>query len=212
MNIGIAIYSTYGMNSDEANDVSGSIVSSYAVISILHSIAVLAIIISIVVIAYFAAGSNNPIMMGSAPSNSSGAEGFAGDGRGGYSRASKSGFISPNHAGCACGGNCQCNRCVMGMPCKPGKCRDGCTCDGCGAVKRVARREQMAEARLVHQPKHLADGTESYYNPPWLASIPKRMPMYDYTKRLNTDHLTGNEPPRELCIAYTQDAYSNDCV
>ena len=48
------------------------------------------------------------------------------------------------------------------------------------------------------------------YSPPWFEDRPKRADMYDFTTRLNTSHLS--DQPWELCRAYSQDAYSRDCV
>lgn len=54
-------------------------------------------------------------------------------------------------------------------------------------------------------------GAENF-TPPWFKDRPKSPRNYDFTTRLDTEHIWKR--PRELCRAYTQDVYSrpHDCV
>lgn len=119
---------------------------------------------------------------------------------------------------------CQCPNCRIGKPCDRSSCRDNkCTCKNCKGESMINLDKLMIKKReytnrskkgidhqLLNKRVGIIKGDLEGFEIPWKDISYKYPSMYDFTTRLNTDHIWNN--PRELCKSYTLDVYSNDCV
>lgn len=135
---------------------------------------------------------------------------------------------------------CDCPKCKAGQTCTPVLCNmNACTCDNCERIKsrtregltfnpdklvikknenRMVRKQEsmadmMEDKGIIHKRATIMNDDFESFEPPWFKDRPTNPNMYDYTRRLNTEHLSLMDP-RELCIAYTSDVYSppGECV
>ena len=126
--------------------------------------------------------------------------------------------------------NTGCHRCSMGLPCNPDRCDAECSGEKCRArrqmqftvkqgqfVKPAMGADDMDYQKLrdMSNDKGIPIPVSGYgntkqlvesFDTPWRGQLP---PMFTSTKR--SMHLDDGEGEK-LCIAYTQDAYSKDCI
>ena len=78
--------------------------------------------------------------------------------------------------------------------------------------RQESMAEMMKDKGIIHKRAAIMHDDFESFKLPWVETR-KNVPMYDFTTRLNTDHLNLMDP-RELCRSYTADVYSppHECV